>query len=61
MKVTITITCDNEAFTDYPAGELSRILTEYARRVRDRELVDLDRDRLMDANGNTVGEVRVRK
>lgn len=68
MTLTITLACDNAAFADDP-GELSRILMEYARKIQDRtphgrtgetlDLTDLDGDRLMDINGNTVGQVEV--
>ncbi len=59
MKITITIATDNAAFEDYPAGEVSRILAELARTVRDREIRDLDAMKLRDSNGNTVGAVKV--
>jgi len=59
--IMITIETSNAAFEDYPAGEVSRILQELARDVRDRELAELDGRRLRDVNGHTVGRVTVEK
>jgi hypothetical protein len=54
---TITIETDNAAFQDDPAGELAHILGKVAERVSD---VDHRHDagKVMDVNGNSVGEWR---
>jgi hypothetical protein len=57
MTVTITITTDNDAFST--GGELGRILRELADRANVRGTMELDGRKLMDVNGNTVGQVRV--
>lgn len=56
-KVAITIETDNDAFAEYPASEVGRILRQYANRVSDESVVEPTF--LKDINGNTVGEVRV--
>lgn len=57
MKVVVTINTDNDAFTDYPTGEVARILRQYANKVNEESVVEPTF--LKDINGNTVGEVRV--
>lgn len=47
----LSIKTDNEAFADYPADEIARILADVAERVADGEMSGAIRD----ANGNTVG------
>lgn len=47
---------DNAAFTDSPASELARILRDLARRIED--FGDTER-RLMDTNGNHVGDFKI--
>jgi len=61
MQITITITTDNAAFSDDPSVEVARILQKYAARLRESypPIEDLDGDRLLDYNGNTVGKVEV--
>ena len=57
MKVTIEIQCDNAAFEDLN-GEVSRILRVLAKRV-DTSPKSLEDMRLMDLNGNKVGQMVV--
>lgn len=58
MKFTLTINCDNAAFTDeetgapYPAPEIARLLRVAAERV---ETYYRENGPLVDYNGNTVG------
>ena len=59
MKLVIKVTMDNATFDDYPAGEASRILQEFSRTIRDHAFEPGDSYKLMDYNGNTVGEARV--
>ena len=57
MKATIRIKMDNAAFDGRPELELARILADSANRLESRgELFDF---LLRDANGNTVGELKV--
>lgn len=56
MKIEITISTDNAAFTDDP-GELDRVLRTVASKVEGLE--PGDSASLRDINGNTVGSVRV--
>ena len=51
MEFTLTISCDNEAFTDDPKAEIARILRVTADALENGN----DAGRLRDANGNTVG------
>lgn len=55
-QITITIKMDNAAFTEYPDGEVVRILQDLAAKVFERGLVDMP---CMDINGNKVGEFKV--
>ena len=55
MKFTITIECDNAAFTDDAAHEVARILREAADKL-ERGQTEF---KLMDYNGNTVGRAKV--
>jgi hypothetical protein len=60
VNITITINTDNAAFENYAAGEVSHILAQLARDVRDKDLKrDVDGLKLRDGNGNTVGKVEV--
>ena len=62
MKLTIEIKMDNAAFTDWNAGEASRILAKCAENISYYNvLVDGDKWNLLDFNGNTVGKVEVTK
>lgn len=55
--ITITIRTDNAAFEDGAKwGEVQRILTEVSRRFSGLPPFD---KRILDANGNTVGEVKL--
>ena len=55
-QITITIRTGNAAFTDYPVSETARILRDLAERL---ERDDIPPEKLMDINGNHVGEVTV--
>lgn len=69
MKLTIELEMDNAAFDENPTLELSRIMETVAVKVS-RQLqredgcicvaLEID-DKLLDANGNTVGFVRLEK
>ncbi len=61
MTVTITIECDNAAFSEYPEMEVVRILGTYVEKLerRGRRLAESDGVRLFDINGNWVGSVSV--
>lgn len=69
MRIIIEINCGNDAFNDDPIGELSRILRTVPGKIANicgREagcLCDAPEtdDKLQDANGNTVGSIKVRK
>jgi hypothetical protein len=61
MKATITVKMDNEAFTDAPGYELARILRECATLVADGGYGHELTAKLRDINGNTVGEVKIRR
>lgn len=57
MDFILKINTDNEAFSGSPGRELSRIMRKLASRIEDGILDDqASAGRLMDANGNTVGE-----
>ena len=55
MRFMLNMSCDNAAFDDFPAQEVSRILESVAGRVADIITIDADSGALRDANGNTVG------
>jgi len=55
MQAKITVKMDNAAFTDDPGAELARILRDLAKHI---ENGDTGR-RLMDGNGNRVGEFTI--
>lgn len=67
MQVTISINCDGDAFADDPASEVARILTDLAQQIQSSgslgggksRMLWFDWHRLMDINGNTVGELNV--
>jgi hypothetical protein len=59
MTLTITIDCDNAAFTDNVGGEAARILRELADKICDYADLGGGDIRLMDINGNRVGECSV--
>lgn len=54
MKFTLTINCDNDAFTGQPEDEIARILEELAAKVRRGTPYDYYMN-LYDANGLKVG------
>jgi len=54
MTFILKIDCDNAAFEGDPGAEVSRILRDAAGQIDH----GLDRVRLRDANGNTVGAFR---
>lgn len=56
MTLTITIQCDNAAFSENPGGEVARILRRYA---DDIDGMEPEETKLRDINGNTVGKVEV--
>ena len=52
MQIKIIINCENEAFSDLPGMEVSRILRELC----DEMLYGVPKDKILrDVNGNTVG------
>jgi hypothetical protein len=55
VKAKITVQMDNAAFADEPAFELARILRDLAKHI---EHGDTER-RLMDMNGNHVGQFEI--
>ena len=60
MEITINITCDNAAFADDMRGEISRILSEQAKKVRLYPLDGLSEAfTIRDISGNAVGEFLV--
>jgi len=58
MKVTIKIQCDNEAFSDDPGIEVSRILRELADKMENGSFMDYP---CYDVNGNRVGDLKIGK
>lgn len=59
---TLTIRLDNAAFDDDESSEVARILTQLAAHLRSAPELDYAHSRrLMDINGNVVGEVRVER
>lgn len=55
----IVLSTESDAFVEYPASEVARILRQYANRIDQDGVVEYTR--LKDINGNSVGEVRVYK
>jgi hypothetical protein len=53
-RIIITIETDNEAFEDSPTGEVSRILKEIGKDLRENGPRDYP---VRDKNGNKVGRV----
>jgi len=59
MKFELEINCDNAAFEE-PAFELARILKELSTKLENNGIdVEGDKGRLVDYNGNVVGEWRI--
>lgn len=52
MELTLTMTMDNAAFEDFPGTEAARILREVAKKIEN----GYTDGRMMDINGNKVGE-----
>jgi hypothetical protein len=52
MTFTLTIDCDNAAFSPEPFSEVQRILTDAAERLGE----GIGAGKCRDVNGNTVGE-----
>jgi hypothetical protein len=57
LKLTITINMNSAAFDYDPAIETARILEQLVRRMRDDGIERTSERRLMDINGNSVGEL----
>jgi hypothetical protein len=59
---TLTIRLDNAAFDDDECSEVARILAQLVGHLRSVPELDYAHSRrLMDINGNVVGEVRVER
>lgn len=59
-RFTLTIDTDNDAFQPSPGPELARILRDAAARVEYGDVREPGDERgLRDANGNTVGSMRL--
>ncbi len=56
MTVTITIDCDNAAFSDDPGYELARILKDIGAKVKERDPRDWPTS-ASDYNGNKVAKI----
>lgn len=56
--ITIELRTGNAAFEDAPTSEIARILRKLADDFQDQG--DMDGAKLMDANGNAVGIVRIK-
>ena len=57
MRIKISFDCDNAAFVPDTRAEISRILTEQAKKVQLYPLDGLSEAfNIKDINGNTVGE-----
>ena len=59
MKLKIEITMDNAAFEPCNGSEVARLLEKIAARWRDENLGAGETIRLLDLNGNRVGEAKV--
>jgi hypothetical protein len=57
MKLIVNIDMDNAAFADCPATEAARILRRIAKKMEEGE----DGGKVMDVNGNSVGNWEVGK
>ena len=56
MQFTITIKCDNAAFSPDPEREITRILYDVADRINAKGVHANGPYRIADLNGNTVGQ-----
>lgn len=61
MKLTVTINMDNAAFEPTNGVEVARLLHYLAEILDGEKLTRGDHFPLTDANGNRVGEARVKK
>lgn len=61
MELKIKMDMDNAAFEDANGYEAARILRKLADKIEGQQLEGSDSFRLMDANGNGVGEAEVIK
>jgi hypothetical protein len=59
MDITITINCDNAAFSPRAGYEVARILRRLANEFSECNAHLVDGTKLRDINGNTVGIVKV--
>lgn len=59
MKLKIEIAMDNAAFDAFQGSECARILRELAAKLEDNVSLSGLHARLMDINGNRVGEAKV--
>lgn len=59
VSIKIVIDLDNSAFDFYPGTEAGRILTDLAEWMDGSDFCIGDRKRLMDCNGNHVGDFEV--
>jgi len=57
MEFIVNVTCDNAAFEGNPGIEISRIL----RKVADKVEAGQEAGKIMDVNGNSVGEFRLQE
>lgn len=57
-SISLHFNCDNDAFADNPGHEIGRILRLMARRAENDSLISCA---IMDHNGNTVGEIVVKR
>ena len=60
MKFTLTMDCDNAAFEERPADEIGRILRRTAEQIELIQPVSGEGGSVLDIDGNTVGEWKVR-
>lgn len=54
--MTVTITLDNDCFVENLEAEVAAILTDLANRIQ-HEGAGLEAHKLLDSNGNSVGNV----
>jgi hypothetical protein len=59
MKMEITIDMDNAAFEHANGYEVARILTKLAHSIEGSHMTVGDKTRLLDINGNRVGDAQV--
>jgi hypothetical protein len=56
MRIEITIETGNAAFVDYGTEEIARILHKLANSIEQNQQIS---PKILDINGNTVGEFKV--